>query len=89
METAQQYRNRYETWMRENNLLPDNAVFSVQNNTLRWDVASKQNITRGDKEFGEKGRQLRTLPPFTFLLHYVMHLYIVVPYHPSGGGYVP
>ena len=41
----------------------DVTVFSVQNNnTLRWDVASKQNISRGNKEFGEKGRQLRTLP---------------------------
>ena len=51
-ETAEQYRNRYEAWMKENNLLPDNAEFSVQNNnTLRWDVAPKQNISRGDKAF--------------------------------------
>lgn len=51
-ETAEQYRNRYETWMKENNLLPDNAVFSVQNNnTLRWEVAPKQDVSAGDKAF--------------------------------------
>lgn len=51
-ETAQQYRNRYETWMNENKLLPDNAVFSIQNNnTLRWDAAPKQDISAGDKAF--------------------------------------
>ena len=51
-EVAQQYKNRYETWMKKNELLPDNAVFSVQNNdTLRWDVAPKDNYSTGDKAF--------------------------------------
>lgn len=51
-ETAEQYRNRYETWMKENDLLPDNAVFSVQNNnTLRWEIVPKQDISAGDKAF--------------------------------------
>lgn len=51
-ETAQQYRNRYETWMKENGLLPDNAVFSVQNNnTLRWDVAPEHDFSTGDEAF--------------------------------------
>lgn len=51
-ETAQQYRNRYETWMKENKLLPDSAVFSVQNNNiLRWEAAPRQDISAGDKAF--------------------------------------
>lgn len=51
-ETAQQYRNRYETWMKANKLLPDNAAFSVQNNnTLRWDVTPKQDVSAGNKAF--------------------------------------
>lgn len=51
-ETAQKYKNRYEAWMKENKLLPDNAVFSVQNsNTLRWDVALEQDVSAGDKPF--------------------------------------
>lgn len=51
-DTAEQYRNRYETWMKENDLLPDDAVFSVQNNnTLRWEIAPKQDISAGDKAF--------------------------------------
>lgn len=51
-ETAQQYRNRYETWMKENELLPDNAVFSVQNNnTLRWDAAPEHAFSAEDKAF--------------------------------------
>lgn len=51
-ETAEQYRNRYETWMKEKDLLPDDAVFSVQNNnTLRWEIAPKQDISAGDKAF--------------------------------------
>lgn len=51
-EAVQQYRNRYETWMKENELLPDNAVFSVQNkDTLRWNVAPKQNVSAGEEAF--------------------------------------
>ena len=51
-EISEQYRNRYEIWMKENSLLPDNAVFSVQNNnTLRWDVAPEQDVPTGDKAF--------------------------------------
>lgn len=42
-ETAQQLRVRYENWMKEVDLLPDNAKFSIQNgDTLRWDVSSMQ-----------------------------------------------
>lgn len=48
----QQYRNRYESWMKENGLLPDNAVFSVQNNdTLRWDVSPEHDNSTGDEAF--------------------------------------
>ena len=51
-ETAQQYRNRYETWMKENMLLLDNAVFSVQNNnTIRWDVVPEHDYSVADKPF--------------------------------------
>ena len=38
-ETVQQLRNRYENWMQNLGLLPENAEFSLQNGeTLRWDV---------------------------------------------------
>ena len=38
-ETAQQLRDRYENWMKREELLPEQAVFSVQNgDTLRWDA---------------------------------------------------
>lgn len=51
-ETAQSYKKRYEMWMKENKLLPDNAVFSVQNgNILRWDVVPEQDISAGEKAF--------------------------------------
>ena len=51
-ETAEQYRNHYEAWMKENDLLPDNAVFSVQNNnTLRWETAPSQNGSADDRAF--------------------------------------
>lgn len=51
-ETVQQYRNRYEPWMKKNGLLPDNAVFSAQNNdTLRWDVAPEYDVSVGDEAF--------------------------------------
>ena len=49
----------------------------------------REKVEEEIKNLAKKGRQQRTLPPFTFLLHYAIHLYIVVPYHPSGGGYVP
>ena len=49
---VKQYRNRYESWMKENGLLPDNAVFSVQNNdTIRWDVAPEHDVSAGDEAF--------------------------------------
>lgn len=38
--------------MKENDLLPDNAVFSVQNNnTLRWETAPSQNGSADDRAF--------------------------------------
>ncbi|MDE6863444.1 MAG: VanZ family protein [Eubacterium sp.] len=52
--TAQKYRTRYETWMKENKLLPANAVFSVQNNdTLRWDVVLENEYSLDNKSFQE------------------------------------
>lgn len=51
-DTAQQYKTRYETWMKENKLLPENAAFSVQNNdTLRWDVICENDFSSGNKSF--------------------------------------
>lgn len=51
-ETVKHYRTRYETWMKESGLLPDNAVFSVQNNdTLRWDVAPENDFFAGSEAF--------------------------------------
>lgn len=54
-ETAQQMRARYETWMKEHGLLPENAVFSVQNgNTLRWDVQADSELSAQSESF-QKG----------------------------------
>lgn len=54
-ETAQQMRARYETWMKEHGLLPENAVFSVQNgNTLRWDVPANREFSAQSESF-QKG----------------------------------
>lgn len=54
-ETAQQMRARYETWMKERGLLPENAVFSVQNgNTLRWDVQADSDLPAQPESF-QKG----------------------------------
>lgn len=39
-EMAAMYREQYETWMASLDLLPENAVFSMQNeDTLRWDAS--------------------------------------------------
>lgn len=38
-EVAKNYGYLYKNWLKESGLLPDTAVFSIQNNdTLRWDV---------------------------------------------------
>jgi len=38
--------------MKENKLLPDNAVFSLQNNNIiRWDVVPKHDVSAEDKAF--------------------------------------
>lgn len=50
--SVQQLRSRYENWMKEMALLPENAVFSVQNgDTLRWDIAPAQNLFTGSGPF--------------------------------------
>lgn len=52
---VQQYKSRYENWMKENGLLPEKVKFSVQNgDTLRWDVAAEQARSAKDEAF-EKG----------------------------------
>lgn len=57
-EAARQARSRYETWMKDLDLLPEDAVFSLQNgNTLRWDVAPKGAIATGQEDF-QKGSVL-------------------------------
>ncbi|WP_367924276.1 VanZ family protein [uncultured Ruthenibacterium sp.] len=54
-EMAQRLRERYETWMQEMKLLPENANFSVQNgDTLRWDIPLEQDISSGCEAF-QKG----------------------------------
>lgn len=51
-EDARRLGNRYETWMKEQNLLPENAEFSVQNgNTLRWDVVPNGDALAGTEAF--------------------------------------
>lgn len=47
-------RRRYETWMTRQGLLPDNAVFSVQNgDTLRWDADPDQDLSTGTGSFAQ------------------------------------
>jgi hypothetical protein len=41
-EAVKNYGDFYKNWLKERGLLPDTAVFSIQNNdTLRWDVPEK------------------------------------------------
>jgi len=38
-DTSHIYREKVETWLKENNMLPENAEFTLQNSTiLRWDL---------------------------------------------------
>lgn len=47
--TVEAAKNReafYKNWLKESGLLPDTAVFTLQNNdTLRWDVPEKNNLS--------------------------------------------
>ena len=50
--TTEQLRNLYEKWMKELNLLPENAEFSIQNgDTLRWDVDPDKNLSKESEAF--------------------------------------
>lgn len=54
-ELAQQLRNRYENWMKELELLPQDAKLSIQNgDTLRWDAVPIQDASTESKGF-QKG----------------------------------
>lgn len=51
-ETVQELCRRYETWMKELELLPETAEFSVQNgDTLRWDARPEQNLSTSAESF--------------------------------------
>lgn len=51
-ETAEQFRSRYENWMKGLGLLPGNTEFSIQNgDTLRRDAVPAENISKGSEAF--------------------------------------
>jgi glycopeptide antibiotics resistance protein len=51
-EAVKNHRNIYENWLEESELLPDTAVFSIQNNeTLRWDVPEKNDLSISQTAF--------------------------------------
>ncbi|MDD4079876.1 MAG: VanZ family protein [Eubacteriales bacterium] len=51
-EAAKSRRGTYENWLEESGLLPDNAVFSIQNNeTLRWDVPATNDLSNTKTPF--------------------------------------
>lgn len=49
------YREPYENWMKKNDLLPAEAVFSKQNeDTLRWDLERKdEDLVTGQEDFSK------------------------------------
>lgn len=50
-DTSSIYREKIETWLKENNMLPDNAEFTLQNNTmLRWDT-NEVDIEHGSADY--------------------------------------
>lgn len=51
-EAAKNYGNFYKNWLKENGLLPDTAVFSIQNNdTLRWDAPEEKDLSNAKTAF--------------------------------------
>ncbi|MCQ1531192.1 VanZ family protein [Lutispora saccharofermentans] len=45
-EAAKSYGDFYKNWLKESGLLPDTAVFSIQNNdTLRWDAPEENDLS--------------------------------------------
>ncbi len=45
-EVAKSYGDLYKNWLRKSGLLPDTAIFSIQNNdTLRWDVPDDNDLS--------------------------------------------
>lgn len=57
------HKEFYEDWMRDNHILPEGAVFSIQNgNTLRWDLSQPvAEIAQNGKDFA-KG-MIMLVPP--------------------------
>ena len=51
-DSVSRLRARYESWMKEIDLLPESAEFSVQNgDTLRWDAVPTHDILSGTQAF--------------------------------------
>jgi glycopeptide antibiotics resistance protein len=51
-EAARNYGDFYKNWLKENGLLPDTAVFSIQNNdTLRWDAPEENDLSNAKTAF--------------------------------------
>ena len=75
-ETAQKLRIRYENWMKELGLLPDEVQFSVQNgDTLRWDVISDKGVPAGVEAFQQGSVMIQfdetgSLSSFTYLINW-------------------
>lgn len=54
-EEAAKHKEFYEGWMQDNHILPEGAVFSIQNgNTLRWDISPPvDEIAKSEKDFAK------------------------------------
>lgn len=51
-EAAKNHRDFYKNWLKKGELLPANAVFSIQNNdTLRWDALDENDLATGKTSF--------------------------------------
>ena len=75
-QTAQRLKARYEDWMKELCLLPENARFSVQNgDTLRWDIIPAQDISAGSEAFQQGSVMIQldasgTLSSFSYFVNW-------------------
>ena len=82
-ENAQRLRTRYENWMKELGLLPDEVQFSVQNgDTLRWDVISDKGIPAEAEAFQQGSVMMQfdeagSLSSFTYLINSSKHATIL------------
>lgn len=73
---VQQLRTRYENWMKELGLLPEEVQFSVQNgDTLRWDVVFDKDFSAGTETFQQGSVMMQfdetgSLSNFSYLINW-------------------